>query len=215
MKRKIIAFTLAVAIVAEATACGGVTKETANIEIPADAEEKVSEVVENVDTDIIEDVAPALIEVEKEVFDVELTIPADYMEGITQEDLDVTQKEKGYMSATLNDDGSVTYVISKSQHKAMMAEVAESIEQSMNELLLDENYSFTSIEANDNYTDFTVAMSSSELNITESLSVLLFYIYGGMYSEFSGEKIDNVHVAFVNAETGDIISEANSKDMQE
>lgn len=38
-------------------------------------------------------------------------------------------------------------------------------------------------------------------------------MYGGMYSIFEGKEVDNIHISYVNAETGDIISESNSKDL--
>ncbi len=38
-------------------------------------------------------------------------------------------------------------------------------------------------------------------------------MYGGMYGVFSGEKPENVHVEFVNADSGEVISSGDSKDM--
>ena len=73
----------------------------------------------------------------------------------------------------------------------------------------------TSIEANDDFTSFTVTTKSTELDFAESFSVLAFYIYGGMYNQFNGTPVDNVHVDFVNADSGEIISSADSKDLAE
>ena len=42
---------------------------------------------------------------------------------------------------------------------------------------------------------------------------MALYMYGGMYGIFAGEKVDNVQVDFVNADSGEIISTGNSKDM--
>ena len=55
--------------------------------------------------------------------------------------------------------------------------------------------------------------TSEELNLAESLSTLVFYLYGGMYNAFSGNAVDNISVTFINANTGSVISQANSKDM--
>ena len=49
--------------------------------------------------------------------------------------------------------------------------------------------------------------------MSESFSVMALYMYGGMYGIFSGEEVDNVHVDFKNADSGEIISSANSEDM--
>ena len=42
---------------------------------------------------------------------------------------------------------------------------------------------------------------------------MAFYTYGGMYAIFNGETVDNIHVDFVNTDTGEVISSANSSDM--
>ena len=44
-------------------------------------------------------------------------------------------------------------------------------------------------------------------------TLMALYMYGGMYGIFAGEKVDNVQVDFVNADSGEIISTGNSKDM--
>ena len=51
--------------------------------------------------------------------------------------------------------------------------------------------------------------------MAESFSVLGFYMYGGMYNIFNGTAVDNVSVKFINADTGEVISTTNSKDMGE
>ena len=65
------------------------------------------------------------------------------------------------------------------------------------------------------FTSFTVTTTSTELSINESFSVMAFYMYGGMYNTFNGAPVDNAHVDFVNAESGEIINSSDSKDMAE
>lgn len=74
---------------------------------------------------------------------------------------------------------------------------------------------FTDIKVNSNFTEFTVTTKSTELNFKESFSVMEFYVYGGMYNIFTGKKADNIHVDFVNADSGEIISSADSSNMGE
>ena len=59
------------------------------------------------------------IDVDKGVFDVVLTIPAELVGETTQEELDEKASEYGY-KVTLNADGSATYTMTKSQHKEML-----------------------------------------------------------------------------------------------
>ena len=196
------------------TACGG--NESAK---PTDTVETVESTEEvSTDSDETEEVLQAIGEVEADqnLFTVELTIPADYMEGSPQEELDATAKEKGFKSITLHEDGSATYVMTKAQHKEMVDEMSISINDSLSEMIGSEDYpNISEIVANDDFTKFTVTTSSTELSLTESFSVLSFYMYGGMYNIFNGTPVDNVQVDFVNADSGEIISSANSADMEE
>lgn len=155
------------------------------------------------------------ISVDSGLFNVELNIPADIIGETTQEKLDETAKEKGYKSITLNPDGSATYVMTKTQHKEMMDELAVSMDESLQEMIGSEDYpNFTKIEHNEDFTEFTITTASTELDIKESFSVLMFYMQGGMYNIFNGTPVDNVSVTFVNAETGAVISQSSSADTE-
>lgn len=155
------------------------------------------------------------VEVDEKLFSVELTIPADYVGDTTQEELDKSAEENGFKSITLNDDGSATYIMTKKQHEEMMSGIADEINSNLTGMIGSEDYpNITNIETNENYTSFTVTTSSTELDLNESFSVMAFYTYGGMYNIFNGTSVDNVHVDFVNADTGDVISSANSSDAE-
>ena len=154
------------------------------------------------------------VDVDKGLFNVTLTIPKDFVGETTQEKLDESVKEKGYKSATLNSDGSVTYVMTKAQHEEMLVGIRESIDKSLSEMIGSSDYpNITNVEHNDNYTSFTITTKNAEPDMSESFSVMALYMYGGMYGIFSGEEVDNVHVDFKNADSGEIISSANSEDM--
>ena len=156
------------------------------------------------------------LDVEQDLFDVEITIPESFLdEGITQEDLDAEVKESGFQSATLNEDGSVTYIMTKAQHEEMMSGIKEAIDQSLQDMIDPETYpTFVEVTANDDYSQFTVKTTSSELGLTESFSVLAFYLYGGMYHAFNGTQVDDIAVLFVNADTGEIIEESHSSEAE-
>lgn len=155
------------------------------------------------------------IDVEKNLFDVTVTLPAEFVGDATQEELDLMAEKVGVHSITLNEDGSATYVMSKEQHAKLLEETAQSIRTSLNEMVGSEDYpNITAIDANDDFTEFTVTTTSTELDMQEAFSVMGFYMYSGMYGIFSGEAPDNVHVDFVNADTGEVIESSDSKDME-
>lgn len=198
--KRIISFALSTVICLSLVGCGGSFNDTQqNIEEDSKSEETQS------------------IEVDEGLLNVEITVPPDFLEeGATQEDLDEAAKEEGIKSITLNDDGSATYIMSKSKHDEMMAGIRESIDESMAEMIDPETYpTFVEVTSNDDYTHFTVKLSSNEVGLSESISVLGFYMLGGLYNAFNGTPVDDVTVSFVNADTGDIIQEAHSSEMAE
>ena len=198
--KKTIFFALSIIICLSLVGCGGSSNDTQqNIEEDSKSEETQS------------------IEVDEGLLNVEITVPPDFLEeGTTQEDLDEAAKEDGIKSITLNDDGSATYIMSKSKHDEMMAGIRERIDESMAEMIDPETYpTFVEVTSNDDYTHFTVKLSSNEVGLSESISVLGFYMLGGLYNAFNGTPVDDVTVSFVNADTGDIIQEAHSSEMAE
>ncbi|MDR1773012.1 MAG: hypothetical protein LBS02_20630 [Hungatella sp.] len=145
--------------------------------------------------------------------DVELNIPAKLIGEQAQDDLNELCKQKGYKSITLNDDGSATYILTKKQHKKMMNELKDNINSSISEMIGSEDFpNFTDITYNENFTEFEISTKSTELNMADRFSILGFYMYGGMYNIFNGTAADNISVKFVNADSGEEILTANSKD---
>lgn len=216
MKKKIVTLLLISALAV--SGCGGsdTSSDTSN-NAPAETPQTTTEVQTEAETETTADLseldAVGDIEVEENLFTVELTIPADYVGEATQADLDASAQEYGYKSITLNADGSATYVMTKAQHEEMMNEMATEIDTALNALIGSTDYpNFTAIEANNDYTSFTITTKSTELDMNESFSVMIFYMYGGMYNIFNGTQVDNVHIDFVNADSGEIISSADSSD---
>lgn len=217
MKKRILALSVTTTLLL--TACGSQTPAATPSTPSENSVAKETSIAESNATESTTETneleALGSIEVEKELFDVVLTIPKDYVGESTQEDLDKTCEEYGYQSITLNDDGSATYVMTKSQHKNLMDEYRTQINNSLQELVGSANYpNFTAIQANDNFTEFTITTKSTELDLAESFSVMAFYMYGGMYAIFNGEAVDNVSVTFINADSGEIISTSNSSDLE-
>ena len=199
MKKRLVSILLILSLSLSLVACG-------DSEEPAEEATQTEETAEENES----------VEVDENLLTMEITMPAEYMEDTTQEDLDEAVKEYGFISATLIDDGSATYVMTKGKHKEFMKELADEYSAAFEEMVGSEDYpNITSIEANDDFTSFTVTTKSTELDFAESFSVLAFYIYGGMYNQFNGTPVDNVHVDFVNADSGEIISSADSKDLAE
>lgn len=155
------------------------------------------------------------IEVENKLLTVTLTMPADFVTATTQEELEESAKETGnFISVKLNDDGTATYVMTKSAHKELMDTTRAGFEQQLQEMVRSEDYpKITEIKVNDDFTKFEVTTENEETDFAESFSVMLFYMMSGTYHVFNGTTPDNCQVIFYNAQTGSVIQEANSSEI--
>lgn len=166
--------------------------------------------VENVVWDELEKMGK--IESESGLFYVKITLPADFVGSeITQESLD---KEKGeeYTSATLNPDGSVTYKMTKKQHKVMLDTLAESFDTGIQEIIDSPDFVFTEITHNDDFTVFDAHISTEEIGIAERFMAVGFFVYGGIYALFSGHGEQNITVNFYS-QSGKLLETLNSSEM--
>src|SRR5690606_39103557 len=67
--------------------------------------------------------------------DVEITLPASFFEGKDIDEMITEAKEEeGVKEVTKNDDGSITYKLTKERHKEMMDEMKKEIDTSIEEM---------------------------------------------------------------------------------
>jgi hypothetical protein len=80
------------------------------------------------------------IEVEDGLFDVTLTLPADYASDITAEEIAQQVADGKVHTGVLNDDGSVTYTMSKAQHAALLESVAAQLRSTLDDMIGSADY---------------------------------------------------------------------------
>ncbi len=155
------------------------------------------------------------IEVDQDMLSVTITFPADFVGESSQERIDQNVAEDdGFLEGTYNEDGSVTYVMTNEKYQELLDGTAQTIDASLQEIVDSDDYpNVLSITHNDDYTEFTVECAEDFIGANNSMLALQFYAYGGMYGVVLGESPDNVHVEYIYTETGEIIEEANSRDM--
>lgn len=142
--------------------------------------------------------------------DVTLNVPADVAAEVTQEELDELVTERGYRSAVLEEDGSVTYVMTAEQHRQMLLELQDTLDDTLFGLLTAEDRPhLISIAPNEDYTNFRITVSGSELTPAESGSMADFYSIGTTYNAYAGDPEADIHVVFVD-QSGDIVAEGDS-----
>jgi hypothetical protein len=213
--KKLICLLMAFAMMFSLCACGGGTSSAS--EKPDDAGEAANESAEVTEESMIDDESwDALesmgkVETENGLLFVTITLPEGFVgEDVTQESIDANAGDT-YTSGKVNEDGSVTYKMTKKQHKAMLDHITEEIEESLQELVSGGEYAFTNIDHNKDFTTFDVTLSTDEVGLQESFMTLGFYLYGGLYGAFTGIEAENITVNYYGP-NGDLISTANSAD---
>ena len=134
-------------------------------------------------------------EVENGILTVSITLPASLVKDVTQEDLD-NDTSGTYQSAKLNDDGSVTMKLTKTQYKEMLASISQELDACIKEISESDDYNIDKVEHNDDFSKFDVTLSTDEVGLYDSIASLAFYMYGGMYQIFKGSKSANVVVNY-------------------
>lgn len=133
-----------------------------------------------------------------------ITLPADFVGDSTQEELDAIAQENGFVSVTLNEDGSADYTMSKKIHAEYISELKNNVDNGISEMI-DEESGILSITPNDDYTYFKVVTVNDSMTLTESFLSVPLLMTTGFYNVFSGNSTDDVIIEFYNNESGELI----------
>lgn len=148
------------------------------------------------------------VSVDEGLFNVEVTIPSSFFEGEDPEQ--VAANVDNAEEATVNDDGSVTYKMSKAQHEEMMEEVATSVEEATTTITESGDYpSIQAIETSDNYDHFTVQVDREAYeNSFDGFATMTLGVVGSLYQLFNGEDPDSyeVIIEMEDAESGEVFN---------
>lgn len=183
--------------------------ETEPIEESGSAEDAMTDTQESEDTKSGEDSQG--VSVDEGIFDVEVTIPSSFFEGEDPEQ--VAANVDNAEEATVNDDGSITYKMSKAQHEEMMEEVSTSVEEATTTITESGDYpSIQAIETSDNYDQFTVQVDrESYENSFDGFATMTLGVVGSLYQLFNGEDPDSyeVIIEMEDAESGEVFNTIN------
>lgn len=158
------------------------------------------------------------INVDKGLFNVEVTLPASFFEG-GDIDQSIAEAEKEGIEVTKNEDGSLTYKMAKTKHKEMMSEMKTSLLETIEDLKNGEDFaSIKDVEYNKDFSEFTLWVDRNEYeNSFDGFAVFGLGLSGAMYQLFDGADPENYNVRLVVKDevTKEIIGEANyPKDLE-
>ena len=142
---------------------------------------------------------------------VTVVIPTVYEEVKTQEEADRIREKNGYKSVALEENGSLTIVMTKSQHDELIRDFRTSVDKGISEIIgAGGGSSIEKIEYNEDYSIFTVTVTEEEIGVIERQAADELIMYGALYHVYTGNDADRIRVDYVNAQTGEIIDTADS-----
>ena len=153
------------------------------------------------------------VQVKNGIMTVSLTVPADLAQNITQETIDAGIGTQ-YQAAFRNQDGSITYKMTKEQHQAMLEQLAVSFDNSLQEMIDDEKYTISNITRNNDFTVFDISLDGAEPSISDSYAAFGLYMYGGLYGVFNGKRPEHVIVNYFDS-NGNLIDSDDSATMNQ
>lgn len=149
--------------------------------------------------------------VDKGLLNVDVTIPASFFEGQDIDSAIAEAKKEGIKEAVKNDDGSVTYKMTKSKHKEMIKELETGILETVEEIKTstDNPTSIKDVTYNKSFSEFTLMVNKEEFeNSFDAMASFGLAITGMYYQLFSGvdpEKF-KVTVIFKDESNGEVIN---------
>lgn len=157
--------------------------ETASEAAPAEEEPKSTPGVEEAEPEAAE---PETSEPGSQR-SIEITVPAKYA--------DVRYRVG---EVTWNPDDSATYRLTEEEHERLLADVQSDIQQELNEMCASPYFlDFSSIEANEDCTVFTVVCLSIETTMAEQESVAQLFEYGRKFAAYEGREPGNIHIDYM------------------
>lgn len=136
------------------------------------------------------------VSVDKSLLNVEVTLPASMFEGEDIDTVIANAKNDGIKDVTKNEDGSLTYKMSKSKHKELMKELETSVKDSIEEMKTSGDFvSLKDITHNDSFSEFTLLVDKAAYeNSMDGFAALGYGMSGMMYQMFNGTDAENTKV---------------------
>ncbi len=142
--------------------------------------------------------------------EVEVTIPALFFEGQDIDSVISKAKNSGIKEVIKNDDGSLTYKMSKPEHEEMMKGLKEGILASVDEIKASQDYkSVKDITYNKSFSEFTLTVNKKEFDGSlDTMASVGLALTGMYYQLFNGADVEDykVTVIYKDASSGEVFN---------
>jgi|GEM_PF-1407565 len=140
--------------------------------------------------------------------------PDFYDTEATEEELKASALEEGFLDAKLNEDGTLTYTMTKARQQELLSELKESLEEGILELTDGEDAvpSFKRIEYADDLSGFDVYIDPEQFGDFDGFYALTLAFYGATYQAFSGNTDADSRVRFIDYQTDEEVDSVSYHD---
>jgi len=200
---KLLALVLSFALVGSAAGCAGTSEGTANGSNNSTATSENTQ-ASDAESDAGDDSEG--IQVDEGLLTVDITFPASLYalndEELTQEAVDAAAAEEGYLSGTLNSDGSATFTMTKLKQQELLDEMKRDFDTTIRETIADYP-NVKSITRNDDFSEITIEVTEQDLATG-------FLAFGFSFTAYFYQVLDGkefaTDIVFVDASTGEELS---------
>ena len=128
---------------------------------------------------------------------VEVVLLADLAADISQKQLDSDVVDGIYEEAFFNDDGSVTFKMTKSQKSEILDDLTGKYKYEVNEIIEDGDNAVSKIAVKDNFAYFDIYVTEVSAIDYDSKVVKELEKMGRTYNAYSGEPEKEIKIEFV------------------
>lgn len=205
--KKFLACLLACLMAASMAACGSSGKgpDSSSSEAASAVSQGESKEAESKETEskAEESSAPESSQADEE--GVTVTLPAFLMENIPDFDPDAYAREKGFIKAEVNDDGSLTVTMTKAHQEELLSEMKIEFQKIVDGMVGGDSTPYISkITYNDAFTQVIVEVDREAYEATIDMSPLILGFAAMMCQRYSGQEL-HCEVVVKDAATGETI----------
>ncbi|MCF0259845.1 MAG: hypothetical protein HUJ54_08295 [Erysipelotrichaceae bacterium] len=146
---------------------------------------------------------------------VTVTLPAFLVQGQKEEDLKAAAQKEGYDSCVLNEDGTVTYVMTAQVNRQMTEKLQKSFVSSVENMMKSKDVpqSYDSVTYNDTGSKIDIQINPSLYKEGDTGYAAGLFIPGLYWQCFNGTdaKSADVLINFINKNTGEMIESSSFK----
>lgn len=110
---------------------------------------------------IAEEETSAAVEVDEGLFFVDVTIPAEFYEGVSEEEIAQSVEKEGYSNFVINPDGSVTFTMPKAVWEEALREMKTGIDTAIQEIVNEAPDVIKSVTYDDDVREFEIVVNRS------------------------------------------------------